>query len=118
MITKRLASLAFSLFVVVFLCAPMAWPTNLEVYQSYALPEGALGIFIEGNLAYIANDLFGIQIIDITDPYGPFTVGSYDTPGFTRSVFVRGGYAYVADGDMGLTILDVSTPSSPTFMGS
>src|SRR3989339_309469 len=115
---KFSASWAILCLLAAMVSSMTAQAQNYEVYTSYALPDGVLGIFVEGNLAYIANDQTGIQIIDITDPYVPFIVGFLETPGFARGILVRGGYAYVADGDSGLTIINVTTPSTPTFVGN
>ena len=38
----------------------------------YYLPEGAYGIDISGNYAYVADQESGLQIIDVTDPANPF----------------------------------------------
>src|SRR4030067_599958 len=95
------------LILAILALTPGAIALSLEFVTNYALPDGAFGISLVGSLAYIANDTSGLVIIDITDPYGPFTVGSISTPGFTRSAFVAGNYAYVADGDSGLQVIDI-----------
>jgi hypothetical protein len=119
-IMKTSRSLFCTASVLAIALLPLA-PANsqsLELLSNYFLPDGVFGVSVEANLAYIANDFAGIEIINVADPYLPFAVGSLDTPGFTRSVFKRGNYLYVADGDSGLAIIDVSAPSAPVQVGN
>ena len=71
-----------------------------------------------GSYAYIADDLAGLRIIDISNPSNPFEVGNYDTPGYAHGVAVADSYAYVADGEAGLRVVDISNPSNPVGVGS
>ncbi len=116
-IASNLGKFVLLIFAGVLLIPVFLSAQNLEFMSSYALPDGAYGITLVNNLAYIANDINGIQILDITDPYNPSGVGSYDTPGFTRNLVVSANYAYVADGE-GIVILDISNPAAPGFVGS
>jgi PKD repeat protein len=65
------------------------------------------GVCIDGNYAYVAADVNGLHIFDITDPVNPVWVNSIDTPGWAYDVAVSNGYAYVADYDSGLQIIDI-----------
>ncbi len=73
-----------------------------------------VSIVLEGNHAFMT-DHTGLQILDVTDPTNPLTVGIFETPGFAFDVAVSSQVAYVADyGDSGgLWVVDVSDPSSP-----
>src|SRR5512137_1778357 len=112
----RVANISHIIFISIAICLLIipgraaAQALTLEHLVSYALPDGAFGVTIDGNIAYIANDFAGIELLDITDPYNPSILGSYPVPGFTRNIYVRGQYAYVAAGDSGLQIVDVADP--------
>ncbi|MHA1400317.1 MAG: LVIVD repeat-containing protein [Candidatus Heimdallarchaeaceae archaeon] len=83
------------------------------------LGGNAHDVQVVGTLAYIADGLRGLQIIDIKNPANPELLGNYDDDGgSTLGVFVIGSYAYVADDSDGLEIIDVSDPSAPFKVGS
>ena len=48
-------------------------------------------------MAYVTDELSGLQIIDISNPASPTLAGVYNTPGYAVGVAVAGNYAYVAD---------------------
>ncbi len=75
---------------------------------SYDTPRWAVGVFVSGGYAYVADYESGLQIINVSNPASPTLVGSYDTQERSGDVFVSGSYAYVADGYSGLLIIDVS----------
>ncbi len=79
--------------------------------------QETVGIAVSGTIAYLAGSTGGVAIVDVSDPFNPRLVGSYDTPGFTQGVAIAGNRAYVADSQSGLRIVDVSDPSMPTEMG-
>ena len=68
---------------------------------------------IAGPLAYLADGISGVKILDVSQPTRPALVGTFETAGNTRSVRVRENLAYVADLQKGLLILDVSKPAAP-----
>jgi len=70
-------------------------------------------ITIAGNYAYVADEQYGLFILDLSNPANPSWTGDVDTPGIALDVFVSGNYAYVADSEAGLEIIDVSDPQSP-----
>ena len=81
-------------------------------------------VFVEGTLAYVADEEIGLRILDVTDPQNPFEVGSASTPGAASSVIVSGSLALVTDArvfpdtNYGLRIFDISTPASPLMIGN
>jgi len=80
--------------------------------------NGAFGVFVKGDYAYVAAlDADALTIIDISDPTSPTQVGTISTADLSGAfgVFVRGDYAYVTGGIAdALTIIDISDPTSPT----
>ncbi|WP_420631588.1 LVIVD repeat-containing protein [Candidatus Leptofilum sp.] len=72
--------------------------------------------FVRGNYAY-----FGIganlNIVDISDPSHPVSVGTGQMPTFVNHLFVIGSYAYFFSGETDqLHMVDVSDPGHPTYM--
>jgi hypothetical protein len=93
-------------------------PAAPQLRGSYDTPGDALGVYVTGGLAYVADGWSGLQIIGVSNPTAPTLRGSCDTPGYADGVYVTGGLAYVADGGSGLLIIDVSNPTAPTLRGS
>lgn len=81
-------------------------------------------VFVDGSLAYIADEEIGIRILDVSDPANTFEVGSAPTPGAASSIITSGSLALVTDAwfypvaDYGLRIFDISVPSSPIMIGN
>lgn len=78
----------------------------------------AYKVTLDGKYAYIAEDLTGLKIVDISDPFNPVKVGSFDTNGIAYGVAVKGNYAYLADGPEGVLRFDISNRSAPSLQGS
>ena len=60
-----------------------------------------------GNLAFVADGLSGLQVIDISDPSSPVLAGSYDTLDSAVDVAVAGNLAFVADNPTSLQVIEV-----------
>lgn len=76
-------------------------------------------VFAVGNVAYVADWLFGLRIYEIGETGTPTLVGSLDTPGSPSSVTVVGDRAYLTEGTDGgaLRVIDVSNRTQPTELG-
>ncbi|MCG3220376.1 MAG: hypothetical protein H7641_03265, partial [Candidatus Heimdallarchaeota archaeon] len=91
---------------------------------SSSLIGNALDVFIDGNYAYVTDDLTGLNVVDISDPSNPFPIGSFDTSGIAYSVQVAGDCVFLADygGDPFLhknfLILNITDPSNPSLLGN
>jgi hypothetical protein len=94
-------------------------PTAAVVSFSAGL-AGPRSVYVQGRYAYVAN--YGsstFQIIDVSNPASPTSVGSVSTGSNPTSVYVQGRYAYVVNySGNTLQIFDVSNPTSPTSVGS
>ncbi|MBI5376314.1 MAG: beta-propeller domain-containing protein [Candidatus Schekmanbacteria bacterium] len=89
-------------------------------------------VYVSGTMVYLAykdyEDYWAPSrqiIIDVSNPYLPAEVSSYDTPGTTSVAYVLGTTVYVACGggyynssSRGLQIIDVSDVSNPVLSGS
>ncbi|MFN7960816.1 MAG: Ig-like domain-containing protein [Thermoanaerobaculia bacterium] len=91
---------------------------------SLNLPGRPRGVTVVGNLAYIAAESAGLQVINVANAATPVMVGSTPTHGTysnAADVAVRGDYAYVADGATtlgGVRVVDISVPSTPVVVGA
>jgi hypothetical protein len=79
-------------------------------------PEIRTWIDVRGDFAYIASWGSGVQVVNIANPYSPYTAGSYQTPGISRELKVDGSYVYDADDTSGLQIIHVADPIPNTLM--
>jgi hypothetical protein len=91
----------------------------LSQTQTFGIPQD---IFIEGNLAYIADGEALLTIFDVSEPESPELIGNIDTrmDDIAKGVWTRPGdnYVYVADMDAKIQIVDVSLPLDPYAMGN
>ncbi len=73
------------------------------------------GIAIWDHYAVIALSAFfgGIEIVDLSDPTNPQSVGHADTDDWAHSVTVFGNHAALAVDYAGVQIFDISLPTSP-----
>jgi hypothetical protein len=79
----------------------------------------AQGICVNGKYAYVACDIEGLYILDISDPQRPQVIGEFDPPQGAADVVEGGQYAYIVGGEDGVTlwIADVSNPRRPRSVG-
>lgn len=94
------------------------FPFSPSVIGTADTPGLAHGVAVHGDLAFVGDGQYGLQIIDIGDPTNPVVIGSYDTPGAARSVAVSGDLAFVTDLGAGLQIIDIGDPTNPLLIGN
>jgi hypothetical protein len=91
-------------------------PADIKVLSKTLLPYKIYDIFITANYAYVATNLDGLRIIDISNPEDIKEVGFYDPDhGNTLGIYVNGHFAYLANGYGDLQKIDVSNPSNPSL---
>lgn len=74
-------------------------------------------VFVHGTHAFVANDLDGLRVIDISDPTKLIPVGEYKiSEDKAEDVFVAGDHAFVAFRNSGIQILDISDPKNPELV--
>lgn len=96
-------------------------PTN-PIGVSHTSMQGPQGVDVAGDYAYVAfsepyiafpDDWSGgLQVMDVSDPAAPDTVGSYGRYWAAYDTVVVSDSVYVV-GDYGLRMLDVSDPTNP-----
>jgi len=77
--------------------------------------DGALtdGVFVEDNIAYLADGSNGLVILNISTPDHPFKVGHYSN-GVFSNVFVKNNLVFNRDSDS-IDIIDVGNVHEPTL---
>jgi hypothetical protein len=84
--------------------------------SSCKVAEGAQGLAVAGDHAYIATDTGGLAIVDVSNRAKPKEVGRFEGPGNGMNVAVADQFAYVADftgASAAVWIVDVSNPKKP-----
>ncbi|MBI4323770.1 MAG: hypothetical protein HY674_00740, partial [Chloroflexi bacterium] len=61
---------------------------------------------IAGNYAYLAKGESGLEVLDISNPANPQSIGAYDTV-YAEGLAIRDNQVFVADGYAGLKIFEV-----------
>jgi len=112
----RLANLCIALIMVLIASIPL-YPQSLERISGIVTLGDCQDVFIEGDLAYVADGEMGLTLIDISNPASPNYIGTSHsaTDDIAKSVWKRGGddIAFVADMDGKIMTVDVSLPLNP-----
>ena len=74
-------------------------------------------IVISENIAYIAANASGLQILDISDPVNPHIIGFYENiTTVATCLFLSGNSIYIGH-EVGISIVDVTDPERPELIG-
>ncbi len=95
-------------------------PESPVLMNSYTTSNISNGSWASGNYLYLANNISGLTILDISDTgVPPVSVGGYGLPGNAMDVVTRGDYAFVASYNSAmLYVLNISDPQAPVLTGS
>lgn len=85
---------------------------------SYNTPGEARGVAISGDVAFVADQTGGLQVVDISDPSNLTLLASLAVPGFALGIAVDGDYAFITASSSGLQVVDISDPANPQLVGS
>lgn len=88
-----------------------------DVLGSLDTPGLACDVALAGNLAYVADESAGLQVVDVSDPAMPVRVGGAVLPAAAYALRVLPPFAYVATA-AGLSVVDVTDPAGPFCAGS
>lgn len=84
-------------------------PESPVLMGSASPPTRANGVWLEGDLAFVAEWVEGLSVLDVSNLAEPRLVRSIPFGGGVARAFdvvTRGGIAYVADGELGVMVLD------------
>jgi hypothetical protein len=71
------------------------------------------GIAVQGSYAYLAGQLSGVHVVDVSDPDAPAIVATKRVAGSVWDVAVKETYVYAVTFHGELYVLDVSVPTAP-----
>jgi len=72
-----------------------------------------------GNLLFLADNSFGLKVLNISNPMNPTLISQYgDTYNSTLDIDIQDKFAYIADGIDGMEIIDISNPVSLQKIGN
>ncbi|MBD3352199.1 MAG: hypothetical protein GF364_11990 [Candidatus Lokiarchaeota archaeon] len=91
---------------------------NVNNYYTCDTPSNATSVAVEGNYAFVTDNVSGLYVIDIVDPENPVISGICDTSGNALDLKVSGDIVFVADGPDGLKIINTTDPFNPVIIGS
>ena len=81
-------------------------PESPEVVGRHEFDQPALGVVLDGRLAYVANSHDGLRRLDLSDPAAPVLTGTAPTRGQAVGVAGSGRYLFTADNSIGFDIVD------------
>ena len=103
---------------------------TLDLHDPYSISQAWAGyqahiasdVVVDGQCVYVANQCAGLQILDVSDPREPISLGRFDTLGSkqTRTATARDSFAF--SGMSGITgrrflrVLNVLAPADPTLV--
>ncbi|MBU8870179.1 MAG: T9SS type A sorting domain-containing protein [Gemmatimonadales bacterium] len=85
---------------------------------SYNTRGTSHAVSVSGDCAFVADDTYGLCVIDISFPTNPVSIGVYNTPGVAMGVAVSGDCIFVADYYSGLQVIDISDPANPSLLAN
>jgi len=84
----------------------------------------ARGMWVEGDLVYLAYDRGAFRIIDVSDVFNPVQLSQFVNPSLDavaakayNNVEVRGTHAFIPVDYCGLDVVDISDPNAPISAG-
>ncbi len=77
--------------------------------------NAGFGVEVAGDLAYLANGIWGLAVVDISDPTAPATVSYTWTEEDASDIAVSGNLALVTDYNWGLHVFDITDPVNPVL---
>ncbi len=89
------------------------WESPVEL-GSFTYSDNVRNTFILNDTAFILVDVYGMVIVDISNPLNPQYLGRYAE--YSKNVQVIDDIAYLTSGN-GFFIVNVSVPSSPSLLG-
>ena len=90
-------------------------PGSPEIVGRHDFDQPALGVVLDGRLAYVANSHDGLRRLDLSDPAAPALTGTAPTRGQAVGVAGAGPYLFTSDNSIGFDIVDVT--GDPTRAG-
>lgn len=89
-------------------------PTKLGFFEPMYSTQN---VTISGMLAFVTDGSQGVKIVDVSNPYSPTLVNTYNYQ-FSDDVAIAGDKLYLAAHSFGLRVIDISDLMNPLEIGS
>jgi hypothetical protein len=108
---------------IIVMAASSVSAQSLIYVSSYDSLIYATGIVVGGDYAFVSDNVLGLVILDISDPFAPSAVGRYPAPLWIYDMKLLGDTIFLAAGSSepysgALYIVDVTDKHSPSLIGS
>lgn len=95
--------------------------SKVGTYKNFAFFR-AFGIYVSEPYAYVACEMNGLVVLNVSNPSNPIKIGQFNESGnaysvSSRHIFVSGEFAYLTDTRDGLYIINISNPTAPVEVG-
>ncbi len=80
-------------------------PSSIQELNSFSIGSYTHSIFLQNNIAYLADYEAGVNIINITDPMNPVKIGNFYDGGHSKDIHIENDLIFVANIEDGLEIL-------------
>jgi hypothetical protein len=91
-------------------------PILLGSFESYS--DYARNVKVSDSIAYVADGIYGLQFIDVSEPNNDQLLGHYSTSNAPMYITGVGNTVYLATGESGLQIVDVTNPHNPQLLST
>jgi hypothetical protein len=92
-------------------------PGSVTQISNYNVVDNLNSIYVDGGVAYLAENTAGIELVNITNPNIPAYISSYSPPDLSMDIKVSGNYAYLANWSS-MRIINVTNPFNPIPTGA
>lgn len=115
----------FTYSTYVLLCGPDIVESGIQVRDAGTgkllssnniLKDWAGGLFVKGEVIFVANGINGMVTVDASDSSELEVIARLDTPGYANEIFIYKDHAYIADGTAGLVVIDIKDKTSPEIV--
>jgi hypothetical protein len=90
---------------------------HLHTASLTSTPGNANAVVAADGLAYVADGVEGLRVVDTSDPRSPVLRGGLTEADAAWDVALAHGYAYVTFGSAGLAVVDCGDPDTPVVVG-
>jgi len=92
-------------------------PSKPKKVCEFRIDNGAFGIFVREDIAFVAAQSQGLFITNISNPTNPTQLGHINVDGICNNVFVFNNLAYVSNYENGLHIFNIADSNNPIKIG-
>lgn len=94
----------------------VANPLSPQTMGIYYPPVDLFDFEVVGNRAYIADYLYGLRILDVSNPSAPVETARHNRYGYNRDVLISGNTAFLEQ-EYRLVAMDITDPANPVELG-